>query len=157
MTAASVVDAALAAAVEAPRTEEELEGIYRYRVPVTTDDGACAASKELAPDPFDLATELLGTARPTAEHAAVTTTLLRLRALVHTLAERTKVDWLGVYRLQNGPNGYARGLQRGLAGRVQGGGRDRQRRAVGRAVGRATGNAERWAGRWAGHAIHGTG
>jgi len=108
----SAVDAALTAAVEPPATPEALAALYRYRVPVTTDDGACAASKELAPEPFDLGRELFGTSDWAAEAAAhpTTATLQRLTLLVQELAKRTQVDWLGVYRLRQRPDGYrARG------------------------------------------------
>jgi hypothetical protein len=104
VTPAALVDAALGAAVAPPATAEALLALYTYRVPFSTDDGACVASKELDPQPFDLARALLGAVPPTASHP-VTVALQRLTALVQALAERTAVDWLGVYLRQTAADG----------------------------------------------------
>ena len=36
-------------------TDEQLKQMFLYRVPVTTDDGSCSASKEVAPEPASVA------------------------------------------------------------------------------------------------------
>ena len=108
VTTSGLVDEFLGGPAPAlPADAAALDTLYRYRVPVTTDDGACAASKDLAPEPFDLGAELLGASNWAAVAAShpVTTTLQRLGGLVKALAERVQVDWLGVYRLQTAADG----------------------------------------------------
>jgi len=83
-------------------TDEQLKQMFLYRVPVTTDDGSCSASKEVAPEPFDLGRELFGTEQwyDTARNSTVTGTVAALRRVVDKLQQKTGVDWLGVYRLR---------------------------------------------------------
>ena len=72
--------------------EVDEDALYRYPVPMLSEDGSCSIVDELAPTPYDL-TGALGS------RSYATTRKLRL---LHQLVERavwiTGADWLGVYQ-----------------------------------------------------------
>ena len=72
--------------------------VFSYRVPVSLEDGACSASKDLDPTPFDLAS-FLSISSDASLRSRASESLSRLYWLVGQLMTRTRVDWLGVYAL----------------------------------------------------------
>jgi len=71
--------------------------LYRYQVPMLTEDGACSVMDEMAPVPYDLAPILGGRSEQTTRRLAL------LERLVERVQETTGSDWVGVYqRRENG-------------------------------------------------------
>ncbi len=72
--------------------EVDEEALYRYPVPMLSEDGTCSIVDELSPTPYDLGAVLGG-------RGYATTRKLRL---LHQLVERavwiTGADWLGIYQ-----------------------------------------------------------
>ena len=66
--------------------------LYRYPVPMLTEDGACSVVDEMAPVPYDLAPILGGQSEQTTRRLAL------LERLVERTQETTGADWIGVYQ-----------------------------------------------------------
>jgi L-methionine (R)-S-oxide reductase len=73
--------------------------LYRYAVPMLSEDGTCSLVNEMAPVPYDLAAILGGRSEQT------TRRLTLLERLVERVQETTGADWIGVY--QRRPNASA--------------------------------------------------
>ena len=69
-----------------------LDTLYRYPVPMQSDDGSCSLIDELSPMPYDLA-EILG-----GRHEATTRKLLLLNQVVEHVTQMSGADWLGIYQ-----------------------------------------------------------
>ena len=70
----------------------DADSLYRYRVPMMTDDGACSIVDEMAPVPYDLAPILGGRSDQTTRRLAL------LERMVERTQETTGADWIGVYQ-----------------------------------------------------------
>ena len=66
--------------------------LYRYPVPMLTEDGACSVVDEMAPVPYDLAAILGGRSEQTTRRLAL------LERLVERVQETSGADWIGVYQ-----------------------------------------------------------
>jgi L-methionine (R)-S-oxide reductase len=75
-------------------TEDEVDEstLYRYPVPMLSEDGSCSIIEELSPTPYDLAPILGGMSLDT------TRKLRLLNHLVERAAAVTGSDWLGIYQ-----------------------------------------------------------
>lgn len=71
--------------------------LYRYVVPMLSEDGTCSLIEELDPTPYDL-TRLLG-----APAEATTRKLRLLNQIVDRAAGVTGADWLGIYQRRDRP------------------------------------------------------
>ncbi|MGZ5036881.1 MAG: GAF domain-containing protein [Usitatibacter sp.] len=67
------------------------DSLYRYRVPMLTEDGSCSIVDELAPVPYDLGGILGGRSEQTTRRLAL------LERLVERAQETTAADWVGIY------------------------------------------------------------
>lgn len=85
--AALTLGAVLSVDKPAPRTD-----LFRYPVPLLSDDGACSLVDELAAEPYDLSPLFGG------ESAEARGALNDLHALVDSTNSRVGADWLGIYR-----------------------------------------------------------
>ncbi|MBL8518155.1 MAG: hypothetical protein JNM76_14435 [Betaproteobacteria bacterium] len=101
---ASAVEAALTDLLNAVSgAEEELEEstLYRYPVPMLSEDGSCSIIEELFPTPYDLSLILGG----------VTVDNTRKLRLIHRLVDRatavTGAGWLGIYQRRTNALGDA--------------------------------------------------
>jgi L-methionine (R)-S-oxide reductase len=87
--------------------EIEEDALYRYRVPMLSEDGSCSIIEEMSPTPYDLAPVLGG-------RSDVTTRKLRL---LNQLAERaanvTGAGWVGIYQRRERIGGLASDPSRG--------------------------------------------
>ncbi|MCA2999686.1 MAG: GAF domain-containing protein [Burkholderiales bacterium] len=72
-----------------------LDTLYRYPVPMLSEDGSCSLIEELAPVPYDL-TQMLG-----GRSEAVTRKLLLLNQVVEHVTQMSGADWLGVYQARS--------------------------------------------------------
>lgn len=77
----------------------DLDSLYRYPVPMLTEDGACSIVDEMAPVPYDL-TAILG-----GRSDQATRRLMLLERLVERAQETTAVDWLGIYQRRTDARG----------------------------------------------------
>ena len=77
----------------------DLDSLYRYPVPMLTEDGACSIVDEMAPVPYDL-TAILG-----GRSDQATRRLMLLERLVERAQETTAVDWLGIYQRRTNSKG----------------------------------------------------
>ena len=68
------------------------DSLYRYSVPMMSDDGACSLPDELAPVPYDLTGILGGRSEQTTRRLAL------LERLVERAQETTGADWIGIYQ-----------------------------------------------------------
>ncbi|HEY5000014.1 MAG TPA: hypothetical protein VII36_12750, partial [Usitatibacter sp.] len=68
------------------------QSLYRYRVPMLTEDGSCSIVDQLAPVPYDLTAILGGRSEQT------TRRLVLLERLVERLRETTGAEWVGIYQ-----------------------------------------------------------
>ena len=75
------------------------DSLYRYPVPMLTEDGACSIVDEMAPVPYDLAPILGGRSEQTTRRLAL------LERLVERTQETTGADWIGVYQRRANPAG----------------------------------------------------
>jgi len=66
--------------------------LYRYQVPMLTEDGTCSIVDRLAPVPYDLAAILGGRSEQATRRLAL------LERLVERAQETTGSDWVGVYQ-----------------------------------------------------------
>jgi putative methionine-R-sulfoxide reductase with GAF domain len=66
--------------------------LYRYQVPMLTEDGTCSIVDKLAPVPYDLAAILGGRSEQATRRLAL------LERLVERVQETTGSDWVGVYQ-----------------------------------------------------------
>lgn len=66
--------------------------LYRYQVPMLTEDGTCSIVDELAPVPYDLAPILGGRSEQATRRLAL------LERLVERVQETTGSEWVGVYQ-----------------------------------------------------------
>jgi len=73
--------------------------LYRYPVPMLTEDGACSVVDEMAPVPYDLAAIMGGRSEQTSRRLAL------LERLVERVQETTAADWVGVYQRRENPLG----------------------------------------------------
>jgi L-methionine (R)-S-oxide reductase len=73
--------------------------LYRYTVPMLTEDGTCSIVDELAPVPYDLAVILGGQSEQTTRRLAL------LERLVERAQETTGSAWVGVYQKRKNPAG----------------------------------------------------
>ena len=78
--------------------EFDEDALYRYPVPMLTEDGACSIVNELAPVPYDLAAIING------RSAVNTRKLLLLHQLIARATEVLGADWLGVYQRRRKPD-----------------------------------------------------
>jgi L-methionine (R)-S-oxide reductase len=83
---------------ELPHEFDE-SALYRYPVPMLSEDGACSLIDELAPTPYDLAPIIGG------RSANNTRKLLLLHQLVGRAAEVLGADWLGIYQRRERADG----------------------------------------------------
>ncbi len=90
--------------------EEEIKSLYTYRVPEQHEDGTCSVTDALREEPYSLASRLLGMEAPVEWSTLAlhphTIRLWRLRRLVRKLRRDTGVQWLGVYRIVAGKQGF---------------------------------------------------
>ena len=77
----------------------DADSLYRYRVPMLTEDGACSIVDELAPVPYDLTPILGGRSEQTTRRLAL------LERLVERAQETTGADWIGIYQRRTGASG----------------------------------------------------
>lgn len=68
------------------------DSLYRYPVPIMTEDGTCSVVDQMAPVPYDLAAVLGGRNEQTTRRLAL------LERLVERAQETTGADWVGVYQ-----------------------------------------------------------
>jgi L-methionine (R)-S-oxide reductase len=66
--------------------------LYRYSVPMLTEDGTCSVVDEMAPVPYDLGAILGGRSEQTTRRLAL------LERLVERTQETTAADWIGIYQ-----------------------------------------------------------
>jgi L-methionine (R)-S-oxide reductase len=69
-----------------------LDTLYRYPVPMQSEDGTCSLIDELSPTPYDL-TAILG-----GRGDATTRKLLLLNQVVEHATQMSGADWLGIYQ-----------------------------------------------------------
>lgn len=69
----------------------DTDALYRYPVPMLSDDGACSIVDELSPTPYDLAGILGGRSEQATRRLGL------LRRLVERAQQTTGADWVGVY------------------------------------------------------------
>jgi putative methionine-R-sulfoxide reductase with GAF domain len=77
----------------------DAESLYRYTVPVLTEDGTCSVVDELAPTPYDLTPILGGRSEQTTRRLAL------MERLVERAQETTGADWIGIYQRRADPAG----------------------------------------------------
>ena len=75
------------------------ESLYRYSVPMMSDDGACSLPDDLAPVPYDLTGILGGRTEQTTRRLAL------LERLVERAQETTGADWIGIYQRRTNAGG----------------------------------------------------
>jgi putative methionine-R-sulfoxide reductase with GAF domain len=75
------------------------EALYRYEVPLISEDGSCSLIDEMNPVPYDLAGILGG------ENEANTRKLKLLNILVTRATMVTGADWVGIYQQRINPLG----------------------------------------------------
>jgi L-methionine (R)-S-oxide reductase len=73
--------------------------LYRYQVPLLTEDGACSIVDEMSPTPYDLTAILGGRSEQTTRRLAL------LERLVERVQETTVADWVGVYQKRRNASG----------------------------------------------------
>jgi len=79
----------------------DASSLYRYPVPMLTEDGTCSVVDEMAPVPYDLAPILGGRSEQTTRRLSL------LERLVERVQETTGADWVGVYQKRVNPAGGA--------------------------------------------------
>ena len=92
------------------------DALYRYEVPLMSEDGTCSLIDEMNPVPYDLAKILGG------ENEATTRKLKLLNILVTRATMVTGTDWIGVYqrrRLSSGIEGLVKLACRGRPSRAE--------------------------------------
>lgn len=77
------------------------DALYRYPVPMLSEDGSCSLIEELAPQPYDLSA-ILGGRSPDS-----TRKLRMLHQLVERAAMVTGSDWLGIYQKRTNREGQS--------------------------------------------------
>ena len=90
------------------RMDVSNDALYRYEVPLTSEDGSCSLIDELDPAPYDLARILGG------ENEANTRKLKLLNIMVTRATMVTGADWVGIYqhRMNSAFNGNSARLGR---------------------------------------------
>lgn len=73
--------------------------LYRYPVPMLTEDGSCSIVDRLSPVPYDLAPILGGRSDQSTRRLAL------LERLVERAQETTAADWVGVYQARTNAAG----------------------------------------------------
>ena len=73
--------------------------LYRYQVPMLTEDGTCSVMDEMAPVPYDLAPILGGRSEQTTRRLAL------LERLVERVQETTGAEWVGIYQRRDSAQG----------------------------------------------------
>ena len=66
--------------------------LYKYQVPMLTEDGTCSVADQMAPAPYDL-TAILG-----GRSERATRRLSLIARLVKRVQETTGADWVGIYQ-----------------------------------------------------------
>jgi putative methionine-R-sulfoxide reductase with GAF domain len=77
------------------------DSLYRYPVPMMTEDGTCSVVDQMAPVPYDLAPILGGRTEQATRRLAL------LERLVERTQETTGADWVGIYQRRTRPQGDA--------------------------------------------------
>jgi L-methionine (R)-S-oxide reductase len=77
--------------------EVNVEALYRYTVPMLSEDGSCSLIEEMDPTPYDLAVLLGGRSDET------TRRLQLLGQVVDRATAVTGADWLGIYQRRQRP------------------------------------------------------
>jgi L-methionine (R)-S-oxide reductase len=97
------VDRALRDLIEAMTEKVEiadLDSLYRYTVPLLSEDGTCSVVDQMSPTPYDLTPMLGGRSDQTTRRLAL------MERLVERVRETTGADWIGIYqRRANGAGG----------------------------------------------------
>jgi putative methionine-R-sulfoxide reductase with GAF domain len=75
------------------------DSLYRFAIPMLTEDGSCSILDELAPVPYDLGGILGGRSEQTSRRLAL------LRRLAGRAQETTGADWVGLYARRVGRDG----------------------------------------------------
>lgn len=75
------------------------DALYRYEVPLISEDGSCSLIDEMDPAPYDLARILGG------ENDANTRKLKLLNIMVTRATMVTGADWVGIYQQRINPTG----------------------------------------------------
>ena len=73
--------------------------LYRYQVPMLSEDGTCSVVNEMAPVPYDLAPILGGRNEQTTRRLAL------LERLVERVQETTGAEWVGIYQRRRNAQG----------------------------------------------------
>ena len=73
--------------------------LYRYQVPMLSEDGTCSVVNEMAPVPYDLAPILGGRNEQTTRRLAL------LERLVERVKETTGAEWVGIYQRRRNAQG----------------------------------------------------
>lgn len=84
-----------------PATPSALNALYQYRVPKLSPDGSCSLHGALDPTPYDLGKALGGR---TIQNSFA---LITLDAMVESVHERLRCEWLGLYQVRALPSGPA--------------------------------------------------
>jgi len=84
-----------------PATPTALNRLYQVKVPKLSADGSCSLHGELDPTPYDLGLVLGG------RETRTSMCLLILDELLEHVANRTGIEWLGVYQVRPVKNGRA--------------------------------------------------
>ena len=77
----------------------DADGLYRYPVPMLSEDGSCSVVDELSPSPYDLAGILGGRSEQATRRLAL------LKRLVERTQQTTGADWVGVYARRSSKSG----------------------------------------------------
>lgn len=96
---AAEVSAALRDLLDALAGEDTVaaDALYRYTVPMLSEDGSCSLIEEMDPTPYDLAVLLGGRSEET------TRRLQLLNRVVDRATAVTGADWLGIYQKRARP------------------------------------------------------
>jgi len=84
-----------------PATPTALNRLYQVKVPKLSADGSCSLHGELDPTPYDLGAVLGG------RETRTSMCLLLLDELLEHVANRTGLEWLGVYQVRPVKSGRA--------------------------------------------------
>jgi L-methionine (R)-S-oxide reductase len=79
--------------------EFDADALYRYRVPMLSEDGSCSIIEELAPTPYDLSSVLGGRSDDS------TRKLRLLNQAVQRVTDVTGAGWVGIYQRRKLPAG----------------------------------------------------
>lgn len=77
----------------------QADSLYRYPVPMLSEDGSCSVVDELSPTPYDLSGLLGGRSEQATRRLAL------LKRVVERVQLTTGADWVGVYARRRRPRG----------------------------------------------------